>query len=104
MFEQQIFNFEAAGRAKREGMKRAIRSEELEIARAIAESLAQTGPISMDDVMRELIRQGYGIDFLGNSAGSVFADRKKWEWTGELIKSSRVRSHQNLLRTWKLKK
>jgi len=59
--------------------------------------------ITADDVVAEMVRQGYGLRCLGNSAGALFRDKNVWEWTGEFRKSSRVHAHANPLRVWRLK-
>ena len=73
----------------------------LDVARQIARELANPGGITADDVVRELVRRGYDIHCLGNSAGSLFRGGE-WEARG-LRKSVRVHAHSNLLRVWYLK-
>ena len=103
-----IFDLNTGIQLKQEGMEQAARNRRdmLDEARDIAESIAMQRSdrkITMDAVIHGLIkRYGEGaVTVLGNSAGSVFKSGD-WEWTGERIKSVRVRNHARELKVWRL--
>jgi hypothetical protein len=97
-----LFNPEQSDAERIAGMDLAAgnKRETLAHARAVAQRLAASRPdgITADDVMREMIIDGFDIHCLGNAAGSLF--KGGWRWTGEFRKSVRVHAHSNLLRVW----
>lgn len=105
--QQLLFDSGASEAAKNQGMAQAAENKRslLEYARKIAVELAKVrGIITADDVQMELHRRGISIRALGSAAGSLFADKKVWQWTGDFVKSKRTHSHSNLLRAWRLRK
>lgn len=60
------------------------------------------GTATMDDVVREMCVLGYDVHCLGNSAGSVFKDRR-FKFTGHYTKSERIHAKANVLRVWSLR-
>ena len=88
---------------KREGMQQAAKSKNELLEKAL--EIARNHPnardgITMDDVVFEMRKQE--LPSLGNAAGSVFLG-KAWEFTGERRKSTRLESHGNELKVWRLK-
>jgi hypothetical protein len=99
-----LFDAAESERRKDAGMALAAASREaiLEVARERARFVAREhGEVSMDDVAAALVVSGYDPADLGNAAGSVFRG-SEWVWTGRFVRSSRVASHSNLLRVWRL--
>jgi hypothetical protein len=111
-------------RRKREGMERATWGKErlLAHAREIACDVARgvlprangrcsdSGIVTADDVAAQWDRENEErkakgwptVDWVGNAAGHIFKDGN-WEWTGQLVESSRPHAHKNLLREWRRK-
>jgi hypothetical protein len=78
------------------------RSELLEGARTMALALARrNGTVNADDVAGMMATNGFNYADLGNAAGSVFD--AGFEWTGEVVRSSRPSTHGRLVRVWRLK-
>ena len=100
------FDKEESEKNKQEGMKQAAdkKPSMVEVARTTARMLAKSAPngITMDDVMMQLVADGYSVHCLGNAAGSVFK-HKDFESTGRTRKSIRKHAHSNRLTVWKLK-
>ncbi len=87
-------------------MDRAARkkSELLEAAKTVAILVGRNkSEISMDDVYREMLRLGHDVEKLQNASGSVFRCKRTWEFTGNYMKSERVKTHGHILRKWRLK-
>lgn len=91
---------------KRDGMRSAAaeHADDIGYARCLAfdivsaKALRGLKPtITMDEVAVAL--EAEGKPPLLNAAGMVF-QCNPWKWTGELVKSVRPQSHQNLLRVW----
>lgn len=81
------------------------RKEILELARGIAETIAQgreARTVCADDVYKELEAQGVNIRLLGNAAGSLFKG-SQWEFTGRRLASARITNHARAIMLWKLK-
>jgi hypothetical protein len=101
-----LFDKQASEQAKCDGMTRAEKGARvmLSYARAIATYLARKSPdgITADDVVQELVWQGYDVHCLGNAAGSLFRG-PEWEFTGQRRKSARVHAHANKLKVWRLR-
>lgn len=112
-------------RRKAAGMQRAAETKDSLVAhaRGLALAVAQgalphadgelraDGLCTMDDVRVAWIaenadREASGMPpvplELGNAAGSVFALRHMWRFTGQRIKSTRPESHANELKVWQL--
>jgi len=103
MKQNNLFDFRAGQRLKKEGMAAAADhySGNLETAREIARRIARSrGVVTADDVGR-ILKKYWNIDSLGPAAGSIFKG-SEWQWTGEFRKSSRVTNHGRLLRVWRL--
>jgi len=97
------FDLAASVQAKEDGMAKAAERKDssLGLAREIAVEIAtKKGIVTADDVGKELAARG--CRDLGPAAGHIFSD-KRFEWTGEFTKSSRVSNHARLLRIWRLK-
>jgi hypothetical protein len=78
------------------------RLEVLRIAQWCARQIArENGEVTSDDVAMEMTKMNADYDLLQNAAGSVF--RADFEWTGKVIKSSRVSTHGRCIRVWRLK-
>ncbi len=74
--------------------------EGIAVAKQVAVELAQQrGDVTADDVQAEMAERRI---HLRNAAGSIFKG-KRWEWTGRVVKSSRVSNHARILRVWRLK-
>ncbi len=72
------------------------------LAREIAVLIAaKTGTVNADQVVAEMVRRGYGVHALGNAAGAIFRDRR-FEFTGDRVKSERMHSHGNEMKVWRL--
>ena len=102
-----LFDSCAGAALKADGMEVAAlnRHELLDLARRIAVEIARSRferTCTADDVARELERRGFGVHALRNSAGSLFTNRKIWQWTGRRIKSERKHAHQNEIKVWQL--
>ena len=115
MHQQQLFptspgptfDAERGESEKRRGMEIAARSkqERLKWVRRCAENLANKNGFCHADMLAEYLAHRFKLDMhdlLGNAAGSIFAGRE-WEFTGRRIKSTRVRSHGNELKVWRLR-
>ena len=103
MEQKNLFDAAESEAAKEAGVKLASenRPNILTIAREIARRISTDQGITADDVVRELVDQGYGVHCLGNAAGSLF---RGGEWVSiGFRKSTRVHAHSNLLRVWRLK-
>jgi hypothetical protein len=106
MSQPSLFNSTASEEARIAGMAQAADNKAglLRYARKLAVEIAkEKGVVSADDVQEALAAKNISVHALGNAAGSLFVDRKVWEWTGQFIKSKRAHSHSNLIRTWRLK-
>jgi hypothetical protein len=90
---------------KLEGLEKAASRHAVDLRRAqqIAELIAGFGkPITSDDV-RWAFYEHQGRDLkIGNAIGSLFANKKKWEWVGR-VKSARVSSHARYVSQWRLR-
>jgi hypothetical protein len=103
------FNAVESERLKEEGIEKAttpdFRQELLRDAKSIAIDLCTTaGTVTADDVSW-FFETERGIDLagiLGNAMGSLFRG-SRWEFTGDLVHSSRKSRHRNLIRVWKFK-
>lgn len=106
MNQLPLFDGKRARAAKAKGMARAAahHNELLEIARKIAESIAISNDrtVDMDRVSQRMVALGYNPADLGNAAGSVFKG-EQWEFTGERVKSIKVKNHSRELKIWRLK-
>lgn len=92
---------------KEAGMNVAVanRATIFAMACAIAQNIARTNAArecSADDVMKELIKLGHKPAELGPATGSIFR-AKCWEFTGKIIKSTRVSNHSATIRVWRLR-
>jgi len=90
---------------KLEGLERASSRHGVDLRRAqqIAELIAGLGkPITSDDV-REAFKVHQGRELqIGNAMGSLFTNKKKWEYVGR-VRSKRPSSHTRYLSQWQLK-
>lgn len=105
--DMPLFDRQASQAAKVEGMERAAANNAslLELAKRVAVDVARRkGAITADDVALELY-QKHGISplALGNAAGSLFKDKRVWQYTGVTVPSIRENAHGRLLRVWKLR-
>ncbi len=102
MTDLPLFDYAESIRHRDAGMNLAAENNatRLNEAREIAKELGRNGhEVSADDVMEEWCRRGGGVKDFGNSFGSLF-QTQDWQATGRFIKSKRIHSHGNLLRTW----
>jgi hypothetical protein len=102
------FDVEEGERRRGDGMGAAAVSHEhvLRLARhaCVEAALARSErTATADDAQNWLINQGYSSDYLGNAAGSLFADKDTWEFTGRWVRSQRVSNHGHQNRVWRLK-
>lgn len=100
-----LFDAAAAERHAAEGIELAAKQRASLVieAREIAiETCKRKGTATMDDVVREMCVLGYDVHCLGNSAGSVFKDRR-FKFTGHYTKSERIHAKANVLRVWSLR-
>jgi hypothetical protein len=102
-----LFDIVMGEHEKRQGMSNAEHSQKsslLEKARDVAERLALADPnrlCNADDV--GVAMQDMGITgSLGPAAGSLFKG-KKWEFTGQRIRSRRTSNHAREIKVWRLK-
>ena len=102
MNQLKLFNPEASESAKQTGIDRAASAKPrlLDLARQIAAEIVTPNGITADDVIFEMVKRGYSVHCLGNSAGSLFRG-KEWQCVG-FRKSARIHAHSNLLRVWVL--
>jgi hypothetical protein len=105
MSEEQIaFDLDKGLALKEIGMNLAAdsKSANLTLAKEIAIQIALKDPnqeCNIDLVQMIVIPMGI---VLGNSAGSVFKD-KRWEFSGKWIPSSRISNHGHSVRVWRLR-
>ena len=77
---------------------------DLELARWIAVRIARQGDGTCDaNRVNMALKNLYGIDTLGNSAGALFKG-KGWKFAGRWTKSTKVSSHARYVRVWRLEK
>lgn len=77
--------------------------ELLKRARLIAVDIGRRKElVSIDDVVYEMDLLKLKPENLGNSSGSVFM-KDSWDFTGQVIKSARIKTRGHLIRIWKLK-
>lgn len=103
--DDKTFDARLSDQLKFEGMERAAFKgrDMLKLARHIAREIGlECGECTADAVGRRL-KSDYGIESLGPAAGSIFKT-PEWQWTGEFVKSRRVKNHSRLLRVWRLVK
>ena len=103
--DSESFDWQQGDREKARGMQLAARNRGwlLEHARDLAKAFAQRRPLAtctFDDVMRQLIAEGFKPEELGNAAGSVFKTAD-WECVG-WKQSKRISNHARAIRIWKL--
>ena len=101
---QATFNWEAARRAREEGLEAAAmpRPALLELARDLARGIARrVGTVTADDVQAALLELGYQPKDLGNAAGALFRGAE-WEQTGDWRRSARVSNHGHRNPVWRL--
>jgi hypothetical protein len=106
-FDSVTFSKPLSEAAKQEGMELSASSRSilLETVRTALVQIALRRPsreATADDGQEWLIAQGYKPSDLGNAAGSMFT-RADWIFTGRWTRSSRVSSHANDIRIWRLK-
>ena len=106
-FDSITFSKPLSEAAKQDGMELSASSRTtlLESVRAALIQIALRRPsreATADDGQEWLISQGYKPCDLGNAAGSMFT-RTDWTFTGRWTRSSRVSSHANDIRIWRLK-
>jgi hypothetical protein len=106
-FDSITFSKPLSEAAKQEGMELSASSRAtlLESVRAALVQIALRRPsreATADDGQEWLIAQGYKPSDLGNAAGSMFT-RTDWTFTGRWTRSSRISSHANDIRIWRLK-
>lgn len=97
-----LFDRQESQRHAVEGVTLAVENNAVRVvkAREIAKEVWKRlrRPISADDVVMEMVKRKINAN-IGNAMGGLFRTTD-WRWTGEFVKSARVRSHANLLRTW----
>jgi hypothetical protein len=73
--------------------------EAQDVAKKLASSM-KGGALTADDVSKwyEVHKRMDLASELGNSMGALFAG---WEWTGEVVNASKIRSHARILRVWR---
>ena len=101
-----LFDAAESQRRAADGIERAANGKASLVveARSIAIEIAKReGLVTADDVVAEMCRRGYGVHVLGSAAGAIFRD-KRFEFTGVRTKSTRIHSHQNELKIWRLAK
>jgi hypothetical protein len=108
MAQRDLFDLNKGQEARDEGMKSASehQADMLKIARQIAFDIAYSrcdGMVTADDVYRELERQGYDINLLGNAAGSIFKKNPFFKPTIIRRQSERVSNHARSIMVWKLR-
>lgn len=90
---------------KLEGLERAASRHSVDLRRAqqIAELMAGMGRIVTADDVRELfeVQHGRALE-IGNAMGSLFTNKKKWEYVGR-VRSKRASSHTRYVSQWQLK-
>jgi len=100
--DDELFDGAEGERLKQRGMALAAGNNkmQLELARLIAAQLGRAKKfITADDVGR-ILKHSYDIESLGPSAGSLFAVKADWRWTGRRMKSSRKSNHRRELKIW----
>jgi len=101
----KLFDLKKGLQLKEKGMAQAsiTRAELLVRAREIARLIGLSKQfVTADDVQMQLVREGHHPFALGNAAGSIFRGRE-WEFTGRMVKSSRVSNHGHQNMVWRLK-
>lgn len=106
----EIYDAAESERLKQKGMDISAKSRKqlLRDARKIAVDLAHQnmGLCNADDVGRYAL-EVWEVDLallLGPAMGSLFKDKKVWQFTGERVKSSRVKNHSREIKVWRLRK
>ncbi len=100
------FNGVRSNRAKHRGIRKAANSKpkELAVCRKIAVRIAKrriSNCCTANDVAWELNKRDIDMnEYLDHAAGALFKG-SNWQWTGQFRKSTRVRSHSNLLKQWR---
>ena len=102
--KELIFDAPTSKRLAEEGKQAAAEasSASLDQARRIARTIAVRRDdrcVTADDIGEELER--LGAPQLGPEAGSVFAQKSVWEFTGRRVKSSRVSNRHRELKVWR---
>ena len=73
-----------------------------DIAVEVAEaSLTRTAHI--DDVYRQLQKEGWNIKLLGPAAGKVFVEGRLWAATGRRVPSQRITNNARMVMVWRLR-
>jgi len=103
--QTDLFDSGESRRRKKEGMGLAAgkRMGELGLARQIAKQIAMNnGGLCDADKVGRVLKHSHGIDSLGPAAGSIFKGGE-WAFSGEFVKSARVKNHSRLLRVWRFR-
>lgn len=82
------------------------RAEVFHRAQDIAVEVAEASPrrtTHIDDVYRQLQREGWDITLLGPAAGKVFVEGRVWAATGERIQSQRISNNARMVMVWRLR-
>ena len=93
-----------AGREK--AAKAQHRAEVFHRAQAIAVEFGEASPrrtTHIDDVYRQLQKEGWDIALLGPAAGKVFIEGRVWAATGERIQSQRISNNARMVMVWRLR-
>ena len=102
-----LFDLPKAKKLRDAGKDRAAteRRELLWRAQNLAVNTARIwGVVTADCVYERMAALKLHPERLRNAAGSIFADKTVWEWTGEWRQSTRVSNRGRYIRVWRLKK
>lgn len=108
MSDLPLFDSNLGHELKVQGMNAAAENKRdlLENVKRGVEMIARFRPdrtATADDAAKWLVDNGLDPHALGNAAGSLFLDKKVWQFTHRFTKSKRPWARGNLLRVWELK-
>ena len=105
-----LFDLGVGAHRRDEGRDKAAHSQHraqvFHRAQAIALEYGESSPqrtTHIDDVYRQLQREGWDITLLGPAAGKVFVEGRLWAATGERIRSRRITNNARMVMVWRLR-
>jgi hypothetical protein len=107
MTQPSLFDARESERLKRQGMRQAAKARRALLldARRLAIAVAKKNDgLCTSDTLGQAAQVVWGIDLageLGNAMGSMFKT-DDWEFTGERVKSTRVKRHAGEVKVWRL--